>query len=281
MSTVLTPPPADAIPPRPSAPEPPRDRSAARVISILTIALGVAVVVVTVWGAIVPTVRAATARSGVQTVAVPANVSALDIDVDAADLDIRFDDVDEATLLVERFGGDDWTLESDGGVLRVHTPRDRWWSWFGSSNGDATLTLPSSLSGVDAVIGLDAGSVVADGDFGALELDLGAGDAGLRGSATALTLDLSAGRADVDLVDVADAVFEVDAGEIAGSFGGTAPDSIRITANAGSVDVALPDAEYDVTSQVAAGSFDNGLTVSSSSPRTVAVEVSAGSVRLR
>ena len=117
--------------------------------------------------------------------------------------------------------------------------------------------LPSSLEGLDADFGLGAGDLTAEGDFGELELDLGAGRATLSGSADVLTVDVSAGRADLDLADVRSAKLTVSAGSLVGTLTGDQPDAITLDVSAGSADLTVPEGDYDVSSDVSAGDFDN------------------------
>jgi hypothetical protein len=54
-----------------------------------------------------------------------------------------------------------------------------------------------------------------------------------------------------------------------------------VDVSAGSFDLALPDGDYDVTSDVSAGRLDNRLSTSASASNRVAVQLSAGAVTLR
>lgn len=279
MTSTLTPPPSSPAPAGPDSPQP--DRTAARVVAILTVALGVAVIVATVWAGVVPTVRAASTRSETQSVPVSAGIDTLAVDVDAASLVIRFDDVSVASLDVRNVGAGSWTLERDGGVLRVETPRAPFLSWFGGGNGRATLTLPRSLDGVDADLLIDAGSLDADGVFGDLRVELGAGDATVSGEADALVLEASAGSAEFDLDGVAEAELGIGAGEITGRLAGETPHLVTVSVSAGSLDVTLPDGSYDVSADVSAGDFSHELREDPSSDSRIVVEVSAGSAMLR
>jgi hypothetical protein len=280
MSTT-TPPPAPAATP-PASPEAPRpNRSAARVIAILVAALGVAAIVATVWSGARPTLAAAAGRSETTTQTV-GGVDALAVDISAARMTIRFDDAArEATLDVRDVGGGSWTLDRDGDTLRVTAPRLPFGSWFGGGNGRAVLTLPTDLAGSDADLELAGGSLRADGEFGAVTLQMGAGEATLAGSATSLSADVSAGRATLDLADVTTADLQLSAGELRGALTGETPQDVGVFVSAGSLDLTLPDDAYAVTSDVSAGGFDNGLRTDAAASATVRVEVSAGNATLR
>lgn len=73
----------------------------------------------------------------------------------------------------------------------------------------------------------------------------------------------------------------IGAGEILATLTGNALREVRIDVSAGSLVASLPDAEYAVTSDVSAGSFDNELDTSPGAARTVDVQVAAGGVTLR
>jgi hypothetical protein len=263
-------------------PTPPSvNRTAGRTIAALTAALGVAVIVGTVWSGVVPTVASALTRTETHELAVD-GVRELSLDVAAATFSVRFESVDEASLELTEVGAGDWTFEVDGDTLRVSSP-DRLWGWMLSNarDGRAVLTLPRELEGVDADVTFGAGAFDADGDFGELGLDMGAGQASLLGSADTVSVEIGAGRADVDLEGVRAAEFELNAGRLSGRLTGTAPETVDISANAGALDLELPDTTYLVTSEVSAGSLDDALPSDPSSPRRVHVEVSAGSVSLQ
>jgi hypothetical protein len=267
-------------PPPPPAPRAPR--GASRAIAILTAALGGAVIVGTLWTSAAPTVAAARERTEQSDIEIDVTrIDEIDIDVSAASFTLRFDDVDEATLEVRDTSRDDWTLREDDGTLEVSSPDSGVFRWFGGDNGRATLVLPRELEGADLSVDFGAGSFVADGRFGEVDLDVAAGQATLSGSADALTAQLGAGRAELDLADVRTAEFEVNAGVLTAQLRGTAPADVDITVGAGALRLTLPDEEYAVSTDISAGGFDNELRTSASAERRVSVEVAAGDVRLR
>lgn len=275
MTTTLNPPPVP-----PSGPEAPRPaNTAGRVITILTAVLGAGVLVAVAWGGVRATLGASTTSSETRTLAVD-GVTALDVDVAATRLTVRFDDVSEATLEVRDSGGGSWIFDRDNATLRVETPRAPFLSWFGGGNGRAVLTLPDELEGTDADLDLGAGSLTAEGEFGELTLGMGAGDITVSGSAEQLTADVSAGRADIDLDGVRDADLQLSAGDMNARLGGEAPDAVQVSVSAGTLVLTLPDDVYDVRSDVSAGGFDNQLRTASDASARVIVEVSAGSARL-
>ncbi|MFG6475450.1 hypothetical protein ACFXP7_03600 [Microbacterium sp. P06] len=288
MSTETRPPaPPQAAPPQPippqSAPARPNGslpRSAPRVIALLTAALGAAVVVGTVASAAVSTFDVASSHS-LSTFVGVRGVTALDLDVDAAELTVVFDDVDGASLEVEDSGGGEWTFERDGAALRVASPRAPFTSWFRGGNGDATLTLPNELAGLDADVAMAGGSFEADGDFGDLEIELSGGEVTIGGSADTVAADVAAGRGEVKLENVSSARLSLGAGELIAELSGSAPEEVTASVSAGSLELTLPDETYDVTSELAAGDVDNRLRTDPGATRTVFVEVSAGSAVLR
>lgn len=291
MSTTLTPPPATPPgapdgPPSAGGPSPTgptsTPSSAARVIAGLTIAAGAGLLVFSAGTSVVSTV--VSGGTATSTISAPTTgVSMLEMDAAAADVEVSFGDVDEATLTVTGTGGAEaWELARDGDRLVVDSDRDwlsGWRLWGGTSR--ATLVLPDDLAGLDAQLTVGAGALRADGEFGALALRADAGSIDTAGSATSLDTRVSAGRVSVELDGVREATVDVSAGRVSGSLAGTAPTSVTIAAEAGGVDLALPRGEYAVSSTQEAGSFVNGLTEDPSSPNRVEVRVSAGSVVLR
>lgn len=285
MSTITPLPPVPPAPPNAPASAggtPPPTRNASRVIAILTIALGAAVILGAVGSAIWSTVAAASVRTETRTVDV-AGVESLRVAVDAASLRIEFADVPEATLdVTSGLGVGRWTFERTGDELTVETPRRFGPGWIFGGEVRATLTLPQELEGaeLDAALELSAGELTVDGGFGDLGVDVGAGTFAVDGSARTLTAELSAGGADIELSDVTEADLSVSAGAIEARLTGTAPRSVTVDVSAGSLDLRLPDAVYDVRSDVSAGDFENGLQTERGARNVVDVTVSAGSVRI-
>lgn len=214
-------------------------------------------------------------------------VRELIVDGAAAEMQIRFADVNEAELEVEGRAAGHWSLSRRGPSLVVGngaTPFGVNFCLFGCETpfSTLTLTLPAHLEGmIDADLFLGAGTLDVEGDFLDVDLDVSAGTAQLSGSVTSLDAYLGAGRIVVDLADVVEASFEVAAGKVQGQLTGTPPLELDIEVSAGDVDLALPDAGYAVSSDVTAGSLDNRLTSDPRSRNTIEVEVAVGSVALR
>jgi hypothetical protein len=94
-------------------------------------------------------------------------------------------------------------------------------------------------------------------------------------------VDVSAGRADLDLADVRSAEITVSAGALVGELTGDQPDAITLEVSAGSADLTVPEGDYDVSSDVSAGQFDNQVGSTPGASSTVRVDVSAGQAVLR
>ena len=279
MTSTLATPPTDVQPNGERGPAP--RNGAARPVAIILIAIGALVLLGTVANAIVSTVLGAS-RSTESTTADARGLTAFDIDAADGRVAVVFDDVDEAVLEVTGNASGGWTLERVDDTLRVASP-STFLGWWGSrGQTEVTLTLPAELedAALDADFSLSAGEIVASGTFGDLVVEVGAGSLQLDGSADALDLELSAGRADVELANLSRAALSVAAGRAVTSFTGNAPDSVEIDVSAGSLDLTLPVARYDVRSDVSAGSLDNDLDTSAGASNEVSVTVSAGSVRL-
>jgi hypothetical protein len=251
-------------------------------VAILTIALGGAVVLGAIGSAVFSTVAAASVHTETQTVDV-AGVTGLNVSVDAASLRVEFADVSDATLEVTSgLGVGAWTLQRSGNELAVATPPRFGPRWIFGGEVRATLTLPRELEGsdLDASLDLSAGELTVDGSFGDLDIEVGAGTLTVDGAARTVSTQLNAGGADIDLSDVDEADFTVNAGAVDARLTGSAPRSVIVEVSAGSLDLRLPDAAYDVRSDVSAGDFENGLRTESDAPNAVDVTVSAGSVTI-
>ena len=227
--------------------------------------------------------------SGVETARETApvdGVTALDLEVSAADFTVEYDDVAEATLRTAGGRAGDWTLERDGDELVVSSPGNRFdlcFAWCGWEKRSAVLTLPAELEdrGIEADVSLGAGTLFVRGDFGSLDLEMGAGDADVTGAIGSFQLDLGAGDFTGELADVREADFQVSAGSAEARLTGSAPKRLELDVAAGDLTLTLPDETYAVQSRVAAGDFANELRVDPSSPRVIDAEVSAGDLTLR
>jgi len=256
-------------------------RGSSRLVATLAIVFGAVLILGTLaWGA-VSTILGATVRGDVRAVGVN-GVTSLDVDLGAGDLRIEYDDVNEASLAVRStFGADRWTLRVDEDELTVASPQ---WifglGWIIGGNGEAVLTLPRALEGLDADLDLGAGEITAIGEFGELDIDLGAGQILVEGSARELSAEISAGSADLELADVRTAQLSVSAGSMRASLSGSMPNDITAQVSAGSLDLAVPEGQYDVSSDVSAGSFDNRIGSQPGADDRIRVDVSAGEATL-
>lgn len=219
-------------------------------------------------------------------VADTAGITALSVDANAAEFQLRFADVKEAELEVTGSNRQDWRLQRSNDELVVSSGG----SWFGGgfclfgcNFGDdmVVLTLPRSLEGViDADLSLGAGSLTAEGDFRDLDIEVSAGKALATGSARSLSAELGAGRADFRLDGVQEASFDVSAGKVVAELTGAAPREVELDVSAGSLELTVADVPYAVESRVEAGQLDNKLQTRPNSPNVIEASVSAGSVTL-
>lgn len=212
-------------------------------------------------------------------------LTALDIEANDGKLRVQFADITEAQLDVRSSRGN-WDFKRQGSVLVVDAP-DGWetWCFFGCDRqpSQVVLTLPEALNNgsLDVQLELAAGEFLADGAFNNLNLDMSAGRLVANGSAHHLNVRLGAGYAALDLAEVGTTVLDVAAGRLDGQFTGSAPSSVHAEISAGMLDLTLPDAGYDVRSEVAAGNVDNRLSQQTDSAHKVSLEVSAGTAVLR
>lgn len=283
MSTTVTPPPAPPIQEQPS-PSGPRASGSSRVVAILLFVVGAAVLLGAVVSSAFGTWAAGSVHTTSRSLAVD-GVTDLDVQVDAGSIRVEFADVDEAELDVRSaWGIDRWTLDRKGDELVVASPGGWVNGWFGGwfgGNGDAVLRLPQSLEGMDADLGLAAGDLFVDGEFGGLDLQVDAGRADVAGSARSVEAHLSAGHAELDLADVEEASVTVSAGSLDAVFSGQEPREVVADVSAGSLHLTVPEGEYDVSSDVAAGDFDNRIGSVPGAANTIRISVSAGEAVLR
>lgn len=282
MSTTISPPPQ--TPPvdagRPAeAPRPPS--GGARAVAIVVIVLGVLILAGATVSAAIGTAASAAVHTTSRT-ADAAGIDALRVDVEAGRMRVEFTDVSEAELEVTgASGADRWTLERDGDRLVVSSPNDfrwfGWGGWFGDRGADAVLRLPQGLDGLDAELWLSAGELsTAGGDFGTLDVTLNAGELDVSGSARTVSADVNAGKGTLELDDVESATVTVNAGSFDARFAGSNPDEVEAEVSAGSLRLTVPEGDYDVTSEVSAGGFDNRIGSTPGAASTIRVQVSAG-----
>jgi len=280
MTTQYTP--YETQPPAPD-PEPKRSSATKPLMIILAVIGGITLLVM-----LATTIFSATFGFSRGSAALAANtdgVTALDVRAAGSRFDVEFADVNEATLETSGIRADAWELTTHDATLVVDAP-NRWWDWGPFWTGDdetrAVLTLPTELNdgNLDAKLDLDAGQLLATGDFDELTLNVNAGDAEVNGTASSLDAELNAGSANLALADVETAAFDVAAGRLDAELTGTPPTSTEIEVAAGQLDLTLPDAPYAVTSEVAAGDLDNRLNVVSDAESRIAVEIAAGNVVL-
>lgn len=253
---------------------------APRVVAVAFAAVGALVLAGSCASAVAGTVDSA-ARTDVLLTERAGGVTAVDVDVAGGGVRVVAGDGPEAELDVRSTRGT-WRLERDGGTLVVSSPpRSGVLQW--RDQGTATLRLPAALldGRLDVGVDLAGGTLEVAADLGALDVDVAGGSVELQGSVTALVADVTGGSLEADLVDVATADVSLTAGSLEAVLDGTPPDAVVVDVEAGSVDLALPPAAYDVRADATAGSVDDGLRSSRTAPRTVDVTTTAGSVLLR
>lgn len=276
-----------------------------RWISVVLIVLGSFGALFAVGGGVVRGLASHDATNGSWSVDA-AGADELRIATEAADVQVVFGDVGQATLEVTSSGTprSSWSLEREGGAIVVGTERHRglfgpgfgWadgdsdgWSWgwgdWDRRGGEqrAVLTLPAALErdGLDLSAEVQAGSLDADGDWDAVVLGLQAGGLDVAGSADSLDLEVAAGEARLDLAVAGDVGLDVSAGRVIGALTGDQPSSIVASASAGSIELDVPGGDYAVTQDVSAGSARILVDEDQDAASTIDATVSAGSVVLR
>lgn len=212
-------------------------------------------------------------------------VRAIDIESSFGSVDVRFANVQQATLVVNAQGipVDAWSIAVDDGVLEVEGPSGsapRWWVAPWSRESNAVLTVPRTLERPDLSLELAAGSATIDGRFGELDLSVVAGEAKLTGEADTVRLELAAGAADVQLQHTTNATLSVGAGDITAAFG-EGLEALTLEVAAGQATVDVPPGPYAVTSDASAGDVDVRVPEDATADRTIDVRTESGSVVIR
>ncbi|MCS5720673.1 DUF4097 domain-containing protein [Herbiconiux sp. CPCC 203407] len=210
--------------------------------------------------------------------------AAVDIDTSAANVSVRYGDVDEVQLDFDSAGAPlRFDHEQRGDTLHVTVKSRGWWIFgllSGTDSASLDVVLPESLEPVALDIGSSAGEVLVDGDFAAIAIDSSAGNIELEGSAASLRSETSAGNITGTGLDVAGEVLsESSAGNVRLEFV-TLPSSIRMGSSAGNVRVALPDGEYEIRTDTSAGGVHQELASTPGADRVYSFESSAGNITL-
>ncbi|KAB1656809.1 DUF4097 domain-containing protein [Pseudoclavibacter chungangensis] len=206
-------------------------------------------------------------------------VDAIRVEASAADVDVEYTDVDEATALIRgASAGGDWVLSSEGSTLVLSGPDDD--IGFGGSWGISwiRLQLPRALeaSTPDLTIAVGAGATDVTGTFGDVVIDVAAGEADFEGDANALTATIAAGRLEFDATVEGDVSLEVSSGQLTGTLrGDKQPTSISLEVQSGAATLAVPEGEYALSGSGVAG--DRQIEVDTSSKATVPLEVTVES----
>lgn len=271
------PPPRDA--PVPSDPRPP-GRSTGWVALLVTL-VGAVVVLGLVLQSVVVGIGSSGRSDQASYTSDVDGVTSLDVDISSAELSIRFDAVDEASLEVRSTGWRrnlTWLLENEGGVLRVADERDLWfWPSFGGARTTAELVLPAALEGeIDADLDLSAGSLRLEGDLQAVGIEVSAGNLTFTGASTALAVDVNAGEATVETEGPESVTVDLSAGRFTGTVTGAPPRTTTVEVSAGSVRLELPDGEYSLGGQVAAGDRTIDVRTNPTADHALTVDVRAG-----
>ena len=73
----------------------------------------------------------------------------------------------------------------------------------------------------------------------------------------------------------------MSAGALQAQMSGQQPRTLELDVSAGTLEVTVPEGDYDVVSDVTAGDFDNRVGSTPDADSTVSVQVSAGKAVLR
>ncbi|WP_344725115.1 hypothetical protein, partial [Agrococcus terreus] len=146
-------------PPAPPNPEPRRSSATKPIMITLAIVGALALVGVLVTTLLSSIIGLSSQGSASQT-ADTTGVTQLELNSNAGNVNILFDDVDQATLDATGQHADRWELVHRGDTLAVNAP-DTWWSWcwFNCEGTEVTVTLPQELNNgtLNAEFDLNAG----------------------------------------------------------------------------------------------------------------------------
>lgn len=262
----------------------------ARPVAIIVIVLGLVMMTTTIASATRNALRVASITTEVFTQPAGSDMTKLDAQVAAAELQIEFTSNSQAELEVTGpNGGRGWKLQRLGSTLSVTAPSAAeqlsvGWRW-GRDGDKAVLRLPAALRAgddmLDASLAVSAGSLRVNGSFDSLNVSVEGGSAALQGSATHLAASVDTGSMDMTLADVNTANLTVDTGSMSGTFAGQQPSDVTIDIDSGSGNLKLPPGTYAVTSTVDFGDLANELQVSADSKHKVDVSVDTGSLSIK
>lgn len=265
-------------------PQPPRSPATKPIMVLIAVLGGLILVIVAVTNGFSSAINF---TRGTSTMTADAtDITDVHVDANASRFNLEFADVNEATLQTDGVNAEKWRLDRDGDRLTVQAP-NRWLGWcFVNCNPDeqqVTLLLPAKLNdgSLNVDLELAAGRLVADGDFGRLGVEVGAGETNISGSAQQLEAQLSAGSANLNLADVQTADLDISAGRLVTELTGEAPETIDAEVSAGRLELTLPQTQYAVNSEVSAGNLDNQLQTRSTSNHRINVELAAGNAILQ
>ena len=238
-------------------------------LSRLLTVLGGIVILGLVLSAIMSAIRYSQVRDSDPEHLSSEGITHVKLDAPVGDVTINCSGTSDFTLTQQKVS-EKWNLERDGDTVKVSRNSPFWpvqinlFGLFSQENEKVTLSIPEAAcqQNLDADLKLSAGNLNADARFGALNMDMSAGDATLSGTASSITAR------------------HMSAGNIKGSLS-QVPEKLKIDSSAGSLELALPAGNYSVNSNVSAGHFDNQLTTDSQGTKSqVDIRMSAGDAKL-
>lgn len=283
MSAPTTPPPTTTPPVPEAGGAPPDPQRPSRAVAVVVTVIGVLLLAGTLGQGLVVGLFSSGATSSSRALDVD-GVTDLELRTSAADLRVSFDDVDRATLDVDGRGPDaQWRFERDGDRLVVAPERRSGWlpGWW-RDDVEVTLVLPRALEGrLAADLDVAAGRLIFTGDVDSLDLDVSAGRSVVEGAARTVDIQVSSGGTTVTTSGTETASLDVAAGAASLSVGGDeAPTTTDVAVSAGRALVQLPDADYAVTGDAAAGARTIDVRTDPASPHELDVRVSAGTAEV-
>ena len=208
-----------------------------------------------------------------------ADLTEVDIKIDAAEVQLAFADIPAATLEVEGPHEDEWSMVREGESLKVRSNERRSTR---TRKTRAALLLPKALEEAPPVLllHLAACDFRGVGSFLAVDAELEASKADFSVQATEVRLSCAASKVRVQLEGVAVANFSVDAGSLSAWLKGTAPSLLSVKVAAGSASLIVPPVSYSVQKETALGKITSKVKEARNSPNLIDAKVEVGKLRI-
>ena len=208
-----------------------------------------------------------------------ADLTEVDIKIDAAEVQLAFADIPAATLEVEGPHEDEWSMVREGESLKVRSNERRSTR---TRKTRAALLLPKALEEAPPVLllHLAACDFRGVGSFLAVDAELEASKADFSVQATEARMVCAASKVRAQLEGVAVANFLLNAGSLSAWLKGTAPSLLSVKVAAGSASLIVPPVSYSVQKETALGKITSKVKEARNSPNLIDAKVEVGKLRI-